>query len=93
MGSRFQDARCRVEVKATSGLTMADFADCLDTLEGTKSELEALEAQLARKHGLPPASARALLLALDTEGKLGDEPLVADWRATYARFLDWTEAD
>lgn len=93
MGSRHRDTRCRLEVKASKVLTMTDFTDCLDTLEGTKAELEALEAQLAREHELPPACARALLLALDTEGKLGDEPLVADWRATYARFLDWTEAD
>jgi hypothetical protein len=41
-----------VEVKASgsSGLAMTDFADCLDTLEGTKAELEALEAQLASEH-------------------------------------------
>lgn len=72
---------------------MADFADCLDTPEGTKAELEALETQLADEYRLPRALARALLLALDEMGKLEDSPLVADWRSTYFRFLDWAECE
>lgn len=72
-----------------SGLIMADFADCLYTPERTKAELEGLEARLAAECGLALANVRRELLRLDREGKLVDSPLVADWRATYARSVDW----
>lgn len=77
-----------------TGLTMADFADCLDTPERTEAELAALESELAKAYGLGPEDeARPLLLALDDAGKLDDSPLVADWRATYARHLSYGEHD
>lgn len=65
--------------------TMQDFADCLDTEEGTRAELAALEEKLARLHGVEPSE----LVELDDAGVLGDTPLVADWRATEARMSHW----
>ena len=70
-------------------LTMADFADCIDTLERTTAELLALEAKLAAEYRLPTDYPRQWLLDMDARGKLDDTPLVSDWRATYARYLDW----
>jgi hypothetical protein len=71
---------------------MSDLADCMTTLEQTKTELEALEAKLAEKYGLSPRMpVHDILVALDQVGELDHGELVADWRATFARFLDWAE--
>ncbi len=70
-------------------LTMADFADCIDTPERTKLELEGLERKLAGRHGVN-GDARTGLLEMERLGTLDDtDPEVRDWQATYARHLDW----
>jgi hypothetical protein len=69
--------------------TMFDFSDCLDTEEGTRAEVVALEAELARHYGVEPSK----LVELDDAGKLDDSPLVADWRATTARLASWTSGE
>lgn len=70
-------------------MDMKDFSDCLDTRERTEAELEALESEIARRFEIAPD--RTLVIALDFEGKLDDSPLVSDWRATYARYIDWLD--
>jgi hypothetical protein len=69
-------------------LTMADFVDCMDTPGRTKLELEDLEQKLAVMYGVT-GDVRARLLEMDRTDKLDDGPEVSDWRATYARHLDW----
>lgn len=68
-----------------SPMTLADFADCLDTEQGTRAEVDALEAEIKRRYGFEPND----LVELDDAGMLEDSPLVSDWRATYARLSSW----
>lgn len=72
-------------------LTMASFADCIDTREGTNAELEMLETRLGAELGLS-GNIREQLLELDRLHGFDHTPLVADWQATYARYLDWEES-
>lgn len=75
---------------------MCDFSHCMTTLEQTKAELEALEERLAAKQkllGVPVRLRRSVLRALDESGGLDDDALSADWRATFARFLEWAEPE
>lgn len=70
-------------------LTMADFADCMDTAAQTKAELEEVERKLAAKHGVT-GDARTGLFELERVGKIDDDdPEVREWQALYHRHLDW----
>jgi hypothetical protein len=66
----------------------------MTTFEQTKAELEALEEQLAEKYSLHSRMpVQQILLALDQVGELEDCGLAANWRATFARFLQWAEPE
>jgi hypothetical protein len=66
---------------------------CVVSFEQTKEELEHLERVLAQRHHLAAGrTLRATLIAMDMVGGLGDDEVVADWRAAHTSFLDWAHA-
>lgn len=75
-------------------MSMADFSDCIQTFEQTKAALADVEDRLAKQLRLSRRiPVRRVLVALDDACELDDSPLVAEWRATYARFLEWAQPE
>lgn len=92
------------EAKAIDGLESAvsfavaamfvdrnDLIECTQTLEQLTAELEAVEAQLAIRHGLTPPDVRGQLIALDTANNLVEDELVMDWHELHSSFVHWSD--
>lgn len=58
-----------------------------------REELEAVEARLATALSLDVGTIRPTLIALDQEGKLVEDELVADWHELHAQYLAWGDGD
>jgi hypothetical protein len=71
-----------------------DLTSCIRGFDETRRELERIEDMLAEQYGIDSRSRiRRTLLELELAGKLACDELVAEWQATYSRYLDWTEDD
>ena len=66
-----------------------DTDDCAQTFEQVCEELRRVEEDLARKLNLKRRPVRRELLALDRQGKLVENELVARWHELYAVYADW----
>jgi hypothetical protein len=65
-----------------------DLSEYIDTLDKAKARLEKIECQLGERHNLS-GNIREQLFALDKEGLLVEDELVADWHQAYAWYTQW----
>jgi hypothetical protein len=65
-----------------------DGADCIQTFEQSKADLEAIEQKLAKRFGIKD-NIRATLIIKDLAGTLIEYELVADWHEAYSCYVDW----
>lgn len=73
-------------------MSKSDLEGCVITFEQTWNELERLENMLAARYKLYNR-VRAQLIEMDRAGKLPEDEIVIQWRATYTSFLDWIKDD
>ena len=71
-----------------------DLDDCIQTFEQTRDDLEEVERKLASKYGIRDRKhIRRTLIALDQQGTLIEDELVAHWHDLYSSYLDWARAE
>ena len=74
-------------------MTLNEIAECSQTFEEVREELEGLERVLADRLRIPFRQCRLTLLALNRAGQLEEDSVVADWYEAYQSYLNWTRDD
>jgi hypothetical protein len=67
--------------------------DCVQTFEQVTEDLAEVETKLGARLGLRKQFVRRELIALDKQGRLVEDELVAHWHELYASYMDWTRSD
>ena len=67
-----------------------EMAECSQTYDQVKEELEGIERRLAPRLGVPVRECRLKLLALSRANELEEDALVADWYEAYQSYLNCT---
>lgn len=88
------DSRLGVGVGATkqrARLNLNDFADCFETYDQVKDELETTERELAGVLGVSFREVRRVLLIRTRKGDLKETEQVRRWEERYAAYRSWTD--
>ena len=70
-------------------MELVEYADCVETFEGVREALEAVERRLAEELRIPVRNIRKHLYAKTRNGTLLETSLVAEWHGRYAAYADW----
>ena len=68
-----------------------EVADCAQTFDEVKDELESIEQKLALRLQIPIKQCRLVLIARLHSGELEEDSLVADWCEVYQSYLSYTD--